>query len=114
MIDNISQATLDVIEAIRKKIPVKFTYMDLTRIVNPTGFYGDFYGFEGTYAEDETQHRRFSFDKVDDWQGVVLPYTVFVEINMYDYPTDEEVRSYLEPIADGMDPLVYRIKPRVV
>jgi hypothetical protein len=33
---------------------------------------------------------------------------------MYDYPTDEEVRSYLEPIADGMDPLVYRIKPRVV
>ena len=111
MID-ISQATLDVIEAIRRKRPVKFSYMERERIINPTGFYGDFYGFEGTYAEEETAHRKFSFDKVDDWQGVVLPYTVFVEIQMYDYPTDDEVRDYLQSIVDGIDPLVYSIKPR--
>ena len=42
MIDNVSQATLDVIEAIRKQIPVKFTYEDRTRIINPISFYGDF------------------------------------------------------------------------
>ena len=113
MIDNISQATLDVIEGIKQKRPVKFTYMDHERIIQPTGFYGDFHGFEGTFAgeNDETEYRRFSFDKVDDWQGVILPYTVFVEVQMYGYPTDAEVRDYLEPIADGMEPLVYTIKP---
>ena len=72
MIDNVSQPTLDVIEAIRKQIPVKFTYEDRTRIINPISFYGDFYGFEGTYAEDKTKHKKFSFDKINDWQGLVL------------------------------------------
>ena len=113
MIDNISQATLDVIEGIKQKRPVKFTYMDHERIIQPTGFYGDFHGFEGTFAgeNDQTEYRRFSFDKVDDWQGVILPYTVFVEVQMYGYPTAAEVRDYLAPIADGMEPLVYTIKP---
>ena len=43
MIDNISQATLDVIEAIKTKQTIKFNYgMNIVREVTPTGFFGDF------------------------------------------------------------------------
>ena len=49
MIDNISQATLDVIEAIKTKQVIKFDYgHDVIREIKPTGFFGDFDGFEGT------------------------------------------------------------------
>ena len=72
MIDNISQATLDVIEAIKTKQTLKFNYgMDIVRVVTPTGFFGDFDGFEGT--DENTvprEFRRFRFDKVNEWIGM--------------------------------------------
>ena len=72
MIDNISQATLDVIEAIKTKQTIKFNYgMNIVREVTPTGFFGDFDGFEGT--DENTvprEFRRFRFDKVNEWIGM--------------------------------------------
>ena len=71
MID-ISQATLDVIEAVKTKQLVKFDYgNDTIREIKPTGFFGDFDGFEGTdEATDEREFRRFRFDKIQNWLGV--------------------------------------------
>jgi len=69
MID-VSQATLDVIEAIKKKGVVKFTYKDngVMRYIKPLSFYGDFEGFEGIdTTKDEENYRRFSFNAVNDW-----------------------------------------------
>jgi len=70
MIKDISQATLDVIEAIKQKGAVKFTYKDkdVTRYIKPAQFYGDFEGFEGVdVALDE--YRKFSFKSMDRWDG---------------------------------------------
>ena len=69
MID-VSQATLDVIEAIKKKGVIKFTYRDtgVMRYIKPLSFYGDFEGFEGIdTTKDEENYRRFSFNAVNDW-----------------------------------------------
>ena len=72
MIDNISQATLDVIEAIKTKQVVRFDYgHDTIREIKPTGFFGDFDGFEGTdEATEDREFRRFRFDKIQKWMGV--------------------------------------------
>ena len=72
MIDNISQATLDVIEAIKTKQVIKFDYgHDVIREIKPTGFFGDFDGFEGTdESTDNREFRRFRFDKIQKWMGV--------------------------------------------
>ena len=72
MIDNISQATLDVIEAIKTKQVVRFDYgHDTIREIKPTGFFGDFDGFEGTdEATEDREFRRFRFDKIQKWLGV--------------------------------------------
>ena len=72
MIDNISQATLDVIEAIKTKQTIKFNYgMDIIRVIKPTGFFGDFDGFEGTdEATESKEFRRFRFNKVNKWMGL--------------------------------------------
>ena len=71
MID-VSQATLDVIEAIKTKQVVRFDYgNDTIREIKPTGFFGDFDGFEGTdEATDDREFRRFRFDKIQKWLGV--------------------------------------------
>ena len=72
MIDNISQATLDVIEASKTKQVVRFDYgHDVIREIKPTGFFGDFDGFEGTDENtEEKEFRRFRFDKIKKWLGV--------------------------------------------
>jgi len=70
MIKDISQATLDVIEAIKQKGAVKFTYKDkdVTRYIKPARFYGEFEGFEGVdVALDE--YRKFSFKSINRWDG---------------------------------------------
>ena len=71
MID-ISNATLDVIEAIKTKQTVKFNYgHDSVREIKPSGFFGDFDGFEGTDQDtEEREFRRFRFNKVTDWVGI--------------------------------------------
>ena len=73
MIDNISQATLDVIEAIKTKQVIKFDYgHDVIREIKPTGFFGDFDGFEGTdESTDDREFRRFRFDKIHKWVGII-------------------------------------------
>ena len=69
---NISQATLDVIEASKTKQVVRFDYgHDVIREIKPTGFFGDFDGFEGTDENtEEKEFRRFRFDKIKKWLGV--------------------------------------------
>ena len=71
MID-ISQATLDVIEAVKTKQIIKFDYgHDVIREIKPTGFFGDFDGFEGTdESTNDREFRRFRFDKIQKWIGV--------------------------------------------
>jgi hypothetical protein len=112
MID-VSQATLDIIDAIRNKQSVKFRYgsYDKQRTIIPTGFYGDFYGFEGREADDVEEFRRFSFDRVVDWEGAQLNYKVFVELEVVGYPTDKEVAEELHELLDSAEPLMYTLKP---
>ena len=71
MID-VSKATLDVIEAVKTKQVIKFDYgHDVIREVKPTGFFGDFDGFEGTdESTNDREFRRFRFDKIQKWMGV--------------------------------------------
>ena len=113
MIDNVSQATLDVIEAIKKQNVIQFKYgsQDVIRTIKPESFYGDFKGFQGIDVNTTDEFRKFSFDRVTEWVGTPIRYKVFVELEILGYPTDDDVRDYLEPIADGMDPLVYTLKP---
>ena len=112
MIDNISQATLDVIEGIKQKRPVKFTYIDHERIIQPTGFYGDFNGFEGTdEATDAREFRRFAFDKITDWYGVSLPYRVYVEMEVLGHPSDNDIRQKMYEILKDEEELLYKVEP---
>ena len=71
MID-VSQATLDVIEAVKTKQVVRFDYgHDTIREIKPTWFFGDFDGFEGTdESTNDREFRRFRFDKIQKWMGV--------------------------------------------
>ena len=112
MID-VSNATLDVIEAIKKQKVVQFKYgsHDEIRTIEPESFYGDFNGFQGADVGDSGGFRRFSFDRVTAWAGIPIIYKVFVELEVSGYPTDDDVRDYLEPIVDAVDPLVYTLKP---
>ena len=111
---NISQATLDIIDAIRNKKSVKFRYgsYDKQRTIIPTGFYGDFYGFEGREADDVEEFRRFSFDRIIDWEGTQLTYKVFVELEVVGYPTDEDVREALEDVLEDIKPFTYTLEPQ--
>ena len=111
---DISQATLDVIEAIRNKKIVQFKYgsHDEFRTVEPESFFGDFHGFQGADVSAAGGFKRFNFDRITEWVGIPIKYKVFVELEVVGYPTDDDVRDYLEPIADGVDPLVYSIKPK--
>ena len=74
-------------------------------------FYGDFYGFEGREADDVEEFRRFSFDRVVDWEGAQLNYKVFVELEVVGYPTDEEIAEELHELLDSAEPIMYTLKP---
>ena len=114
MIDNISQATLDVIEAVKTNNSVRFDYgQDIIREVKPTGFFGDYVGFEGTdEATEEREFRRFRFDKIIEWIGIPIQYKVYVELDMSGYPTDKEVAEKLYELLDSAEPMMYTVKPQ--
>ena len=113
MID-ISQATLDIIEAIKTRDSVQFNYgQTVIREIKPTGFFGDFDGFEGTdEATESREFRRFRFDKVDEWIGIPIQYKVYVELDMSGYPTDKEVAEKLHELLDSAEPIMYRLEPQ--
>lgn len=110
----ISQATLDVIESIKNSRPLRFTYgTSGERLVQPTGFFGDFVGFEGTdlHVSEEDPHnfKRFLFKRVTHWDGVCLPYKVSVTFKFEGYPTDKEVREQIIFLAEESEDLEYTI-----
>jgi hypothetical protein len=109
----ISQATLDVIESIKNSRPLRFTYRDSgERLIQPTGFFGDFIGFEGNdldVSEEENNFKRFLFKRVTHWDGVCLPYKVSVTFKFEGYPTDKEVREQLIFLAEESEDLEYTI-----
>ena len=113
MID-VSNVTLEIIEAIRNQNVVQFKYgsHDGLRTIKPTGFYGDFYGFEGAEAHDKDRYRKFSFDRVTEWQGIPVNYKVLVELEVVGYPTDEDVREALEDVLEDITPLMYTLEPQ--
>ena len=116
MINNISQATLDVIEAIKQDKSVRFTYgsSDELRTVNPTGFYGDFNGFEGTYSNsEEKEFRRFSFDRIEEWYGIPSNYRVIIELEVDDYPNDDDVRKHMYKILRQDQDILYSVQQMV-
>ena len=115
MID-VSQATLDVIEAVKTNNSVRFDYgQDIIREVKPTGFFGDYVGFEGTdEATEEREFRRFRFDKIIEWIGIPIQYKVYVELDMSGYPTDKEVAEKLHELLDSAEPIMYTLKPQGV
>ena len=114
MID-VSNATLDIIEAIKTKQNVQFKYgTDEYRELIPKEFFGDFDGFGGfTAPEGEGgEYRKFRFDKVDEWLGIPIQYKVYVELDMSGYPTDKEVTEKLHELLDSAEPIMYTLKPQ--
>jgi hypothetical protein len=112
MID-VSQATLDVIEAIKKQNVIQFKYgsHDGIRTIKPESFYGDFNGFQGIDVNTADEFRKFSFDRVTAWVGIPITYKVFVELKVVGYPTDKEVAEELHELLDSAEPIMYTLKP---
>jgi len=113
---NVSQMTLDIIDAIKTNQTVQFMYdgKDTIREILPKEFFGDFDGFQGWTAPegDGGEWRKFRLDKVDEWLGIPVQYKVYVELEMSGYPTDKEVTEKLHELLDSAEPVVYRLKPQ--
>ena len=113
---DVSQMTLDIIEAIKTNQAVQFMYggKDTIREMLPKEFFGDFDGFGGWTAPagDGGEWRKFRLDKVDEWLGIPVQYKVYVELNMSGYPTDKEVTEKLHELLDSAEPIMYRLKPQ--
>ena len=114
---DVSQMTLDVIEAIKTKDVVQFTYgkHDTIRELLPQEFFGDFDGFGGLTDTEEKdgEYRKFRLDKVDEWLGIPIQYKVFVELEMSGYPTDDGVAEKLQELLDNDKSIMYSLKPQV-
>ena len=111
---NISQATLDVIKAIKENKTVHFTYGsadDFERVLRPTEFFGDFEGFEGN-DELIDEHRKFYFYRVNEWYGVQEPWEITITLDCTSYPTEEEVLNCMTEVVTDMRPLVYSVKQK--
>ena len=102
---DVSNATLDIIEAVKNNKTIKFNYkkeysdyarQQETYTITPSGFFGDFVGFEGVDEDDYQQFKRFRFEHVTEWLGITKPVKVLVELEFSDYPTDTEVEEELE------------------
>ena len=117
---DVSNATLDIIEAVKNNKTIKFNYkkeysdyarQQETYTITPSGFFGDFVGFEGTDEEDNQQFKRFRFETVTEWLGITKPVKVLVELEFNDYPTEEEVEEKLEHLIDYQtsEKLMWRI-----
>ena len=113
---DVSQITLDIIEAIKTNQTVQFMYggKDTIREMLPKEFFGDFDGFGGWTAPegDGGEYRKFRLDKIDEWLGIPVQYKVYVELDMSGYPTDNEVTEKLHELLDSAEPVVYRLKPK--
>tara|TARA_R100000935_G_scaffold17721_1_gene34423 strand:+ start:198 stop:548 length:351 start_codon:yes stop_codon:yes gene_type:complete len=112
MID-VSNATLDIIDAIKTKQNVQFKYGTDTeeyREILPQEFFGDFEGFGG--LTDMGEYRQFLFNKVTDWVGIAMYYKVFVELDMVGYPDDKDITYKLHQLLDNAEPITYTIKPQ--
>ena len=117
---DVSQATLDVIESVKNKQTIKFDYKykysevneePKTYTVKPSGFFGDFIGFEGTdEGTEDRQFKRFRFDNVTDWMGITKPVKVLVELEFNGYPTDKEVELELHKLVDSREPVMWRVE----
>ena len=115
---DVSQATLDVIEAVKNNKTIKFDYQykqgfndePKTYIITPSGFFGDFVGFEGVDEDDYQQFKRFRFDNVTEWLGVTKPVKVLVELEFNNYPTDKEVELELHKLVDSLEPVMWRVE----
>ena len=102
---DVSQATLDVIESVKNRQTIKFDYQykhgvndePKTYTITPSGFFGDYIGFEGTdEGTEDRQFKRFRFDNVTEWIGVTKPVKVLVELEFNDYPTETEVEEEIQ------------------
>jgi len=113
---DVSQMTLDIIEAIKTNQTVQFTYghHDTIREILPKEFFGDFDGFQGWTAPegDGGEWRKFRLDKVDEWIGIPVQYKVYVELEMSGYPTDDGVAEKLQELLDSDESIMYRLKPQ--
>jgi hypothetical protein len=114
---DVSQMTLDIIDAIKTNQTVQFTYghHDTIREILPQEFFGDFDGFGGWTAPegDGGEYRKFRLDKIDEWLGIPVQYKVFVELDMTGYPTDKDVAEKLHELLDSAEPIMYSLKPQV-
>ena len=114
---DVSNATLDIIEAVKNNKTIKFDYQykhgfndePKTYIITPSGFFGDFVGFEGVDEDDYQQFKRFRFDNVTEWLGVTKPVKVLVELEFNNYPTDKEVELELHKLVDSLEPVMWRL-----
>ncbi len=106
MVD-VSQVTLDVIEAIQSNKSVSFRYdgQEPIRVIKPQGFYGDFVGFEGTdETKEDKEFRRFGLTNVSDWLGLEESFVVHIEPIAFTYhPTATEVKKRIIELLDFED-----------
>lgn len=113
---DVSQITLDIIEAIKTNQTVQFKYghLDTVRELLPKEFFGDFDGFGGLTDTEEKdgEYRKFRLDKVDEWLGIPVQYKVYVELEMSGYPTDNDVKEAMEDVLEDIKPVVYTLKPQ--
>ena len=113
---DVSQMTLDIIDAIKNNKTVQFKYggHDAIREANPDKFFGDFELFGGnlTNWNNDDSYRQFRLDRVDEWLGIPIQYKVYVELDMSGYPTDKEVTEKLHELLDSAEPVVYRLEPQ--
>ena len=113
---DVSQMTLDIIDAIKTNQAVQFMYggKDTIREILPKEFFGDFDGFGGWTAPegDGGEYRQFRLDKVDEWLGISVQYKVFVELNMTGYPTDKDVAEKLQELLDSDESIMYTLEPQ--
>ena len=108
---NESQIILDVIDAIKTDRPVRFDYgADIVREIKPVGFFGDYAGFEGVEAGDNTEFRRFRFDSIKEWIGIGLPTKIVVELEFADYPTDNDVKTKLYNTLTENRKIIWRVE----
>ena len=108
---NESQIILDVIDAIKTDRPVRFDYgADTVREIKPVGFFGDYAGFEGVEAGNNTEFRRFRFDSIKEWIGIGLPTKIVVELEFADYPTDNDVKTKLYNTLTENRKIIWRVE----
>tara|TARA_R110000868_G_scaffold276422_1_gene536080 strand:- start:237 stop:620 length:384 start_codon:yes stop_codon:yes gene_type:complete len=110
---DVSQMTLDVIDAIKTKQKIQFNYGTDTeeyREILPQEFFGDFEGFGGLTNMGE--YRKFLFSRVIEWVGIPIYYKVFVELDVVGYPTDKDVAEKLHELLDSAEPIMYTLKPQ--